>query len=256
MRACLAICLTLFIVALSPQVFSDDSCRPLKITTNHKVTHIYDGDTVKINDGRKIRLIGINTPELYPVEEPMALEAKNELLQLLKSYAFNIHLQLGTKKQDRYGRYLAHIFLEDGTNVSAWLLRHGHGYWITVGKNDKYIGCYQKSELSARYKRRGVWQNLSMVFKPANQLNTKSKGFYLIQGQLVRVFETDIAIWLELKSGLRLRLDKRNYGNFSSKNYVKSIGETIMTRGWVYTSRGKVMMNISHPSLIETVINK
>ena len=251
MRACLAICIVFHLSTISPSAYSKNSCRPVKIIANHTITHVYDGDTVKLHDGRKVRLIGINTPELYPKKEPGAHQAVLELAQLLDAYEFKVHLQLGKRKQDRYGRWLAHLFLADGTNVSAWMLRRGLGYWITVGKNESYLACYHSAEQFARRTQRNLWRNPDKVFQNASELNSKSKGFYLIQGQLVRVLETNKSVWLELKSGMRLRLDKRNYGNFSGKYYVKNIGETLMTRGWVYTSRGRVMMNISHPSLIE-----
>ena len=74
-------------------------------------------------------------------------------------------------------------------------------------------------------------------------------------GELSRAFETDLSVWLELTSGLASRLDKRNFGNFSHQAYVQKIGNTLMTRGWVYANYGKLTMKIRHPSLIQFEAN-
>ncbi len=52
------------------------------------VTHVYDGDTIKLDDGRKIRLIGINATESGRAgqpDQPFAAEARDRLRSLIKS---------------------------------------------------------------------------------------------------------------------------------------------------------------------------
>ncbi len=215
------------------------------------MAYIYDGDTVRLKNGNKLRLIGINAPELYTKPQQGADQASIELEKLLKEYRYHVKIRFDTKHRDRYGRQLAHLFLPDDTNVTAWLLRQGLGHWVAVGKNLDYIPCYLASEQYARKKHLNLWGKLPKNFVPAEALNPKSRGFYIVTGKLTRAFETNLSVWLELQSLLRLRLNKRDFGNFSRQEYVKRIGNTLMTRGWVYTNYGKLAMNISHPSLIQ-----
>lgn len=255
MRACLAIILVYFCYTLGSPLYSKDTCAPDRIDATGIVVYIYDGDTVRLKNGNKLRLIGINAPELYPRPQQGADQAKNELDKLLKQHHYHVKIRFDTEHRDRYGRQLAHLFLHDDTNVTAWLLRQGLGHWVAVGKNLDYIPCYLASEQYARRKHRNLWGKLPKNFVPAEVLNPKSRGFYVVTGELTRAFETDLSVWLELRSGLRLRLDKRYFGNFSRQAYVQKIGSTLMTRGWIYTNHGKPTMKISHPSLIQFEAN-
>ncbi len=250
-RVCLAILFSSFLNAFTTSLYAIDACAPDHIDSSAYVTSVYDGDTVRLSDGNKLRLLGVNTPELYPKPQQGANQAKAALEQLLKKHNYFIKIRFDAEHEDRYGRKLAHIFLSNGLNVSAWLLKQGLGHWIAMGENQAYLDCYQNAEQLARKKHLNLWGRLPNNFVHAKDLNLKSTGFYIVTGQIARVFETDVSIWLELKSGLRLRLNKQDYGNFSSKIYVQKIGGVIMTRGWVYTKHNKLMMNISHPSLIQ-----
>ncbi len=251
LRACLAFFLCCITATFSACIAAEDICTPTRIHANALVTHVYDGDTLHLNDGSKLRLIGINTPEFHPSLQPGAAQARTQLDLLLKAHHYRIDIQFDAIKTDRYGRMLAHVFLKDGTNITAWLLQHGLGHWIAVGKNLTHLSCYREAEQYARKKHLNLWGRLPSNFVRAEDLNPTSKGFYVITGELTRVFETDLSVWLELTPRLRLRLDKRNYGNFSRRDYVQKIGGTLMTRGWVYTNQDKLTMKVSHPDLIQ-----
>lgn len=188
---------------------------------------------------------------LYHTPPQGAEHASIALEQLLKMHGYRINIRFDTEHRDRYGRKRAHLFLPDNTNVTAWQLRQGLGYWVAVGKNLDYLPCYQYTKRHARRKYRNLWGSLPKNIVRAEALTPKNKGFYVVTGELTRAFETDVSVWLELKSGLRLHLNKRKIGNFSSQAYVQKIGGTLMKHGWVYTSHGKLTMNISHPSLIQ-----
>ena len=250
-RARLALLFLCILSVFSTTNAAENSCSPDRVDSKALVTKVYDGDTLRLENGTKLRLIGINTPELYPDPKQGAEQARAELDQLLKKHHYQIKIRLDREQTDRYGRTLAHVFLNDGTNVTAWLLRNGLGHWVAVRKNLSYLSCYLEAEQNARIKHLNLWGRLPDNFVRAEDLNLETTGFYILTGELTRVFETDTSVWLELMPRLRLRLDKQNYGNFSSHDYVQEIGGTLMTRGWVYTSHGKLTMKISHPSLIQ-----
>jgi len=109
------------------------------------VKYVHDGDTLHLADKRKVRLIGIDTPELARKEKPadaFAHEAKDALKKLIASAQNKIGLVYGIEKKDRYGRVLAHLFLPDGTNIQAELISMGYAIAYTVPPNNQYADCY------------------------------------------------------------------------------------------------------------------
>lgn len=87
------------------------------------VTKVYDGDTVRVANGRKVRLIGVDTPEVYPHLEPFGKEAAE------KTKALTLHQRVTLifegRRFDRYGRWLAYIQLPNGELLSEVLLNEG-----------------------------------------------------------------------------------------------------------------------------------
>ncbi len=105
-----------------------------------RIVRVYDGDTVyaDIDLGFKhtmhevsLRLFGINTPELTGDERESGLVSKAALSRMVLDKMVTIRTIKPTKdvfpssdKTEKYGRYLATIILEDGTNVNDWLVQN------------------------------------------------------------------------------------------------------------------------------------
>ena len=89
------------------------------------VRQVVDGDTLRLVDGRSIRLIGINTPELGRKgrsDEPYAMQARRRLQALVDASDGRVGLLPGEQRKDRYGRTLAHLYDAQGRNLEAQLL--------------------------------------------------------------------------------------------------------------------------------------
>ncbi len=96
-----------------------------------KIISVYDGDTVTavvdlgflVSKEMKLRLFGIDTPELRGEERPQGLIVRDILREriLNKEVIINSYKD----KQGKYGRYLATILL-DGEDINQWLLDNGH----------------------------------------------------------------------------------------------------------------------------------
>ena len=83
------------------------------------VRHVIDGDTIVLDDGRHVRLIGVDAPEVdspYRKAEPYGEESKEYLERLLERRLVTI--KLGKEKLDKYGRTLAYVYLNH-TMVNA-----------------------------------------------------------------------------------------------------------------------------------------
>lgn len=136
------------------------------------VERVIDGDTLKLSNGQKVRLIGVDTPELH-YSDKLLRDVKKSLkdiktIQELGEKAFDftrelclnkkIRLEYDVEKRDRYKRLLAYVYLEDGTFVNAKILQEGYGQVMTVPPNVKYAEYFAKLEREARKSNRGLWK--------------------------------------------------------------------------------------------------
>ncbi|MBV1881954.1 MAG: thermonuclease family protein [Pseudomonadales bacterium] len=219
---------------------------------------IYDGDTLTLKDGRKIRLIGINTPEMgrkQRLAEPLALEAKL-FLQSVLMLGEPVQLRIGQQRIDHYGRILAHVFTEKGENVTAKLLRKGYGYQVLIAPNAWGESCYLQAEQLARAERAGVWGHPYYAVRGANSVSLRA-GFALISGEVEGFFLAKNAVWIDLVGKIVLRIPKDNWQQFQSIRRQLIPGQEIEARGWLIDRKktGKTlkkhrkrwMIKINHP---------
>ena len=138
----------------------------------YTVSHVTDGDTIVLSDGRRVRLTGIDTPEVYFSEKLRRDSQKSgqdiKTIQGLgrRASAFTKELCLGKKvrleydvdRLDRYKRTLAYLYLEDGTFVNAKIVQEGFAQVMTVVPNVKHADLFLKLQKEAREAKRGLWK--------------------------------------------------------------------------------------------------
>jgi hypothetical protein len=123
----------------------------LDLTKNDSFTvkRIVDGDTIELENGIKIRLLGLNTPEK---NRPYYFEAKDYLKRLILDKKVEIKSQ-GT---DKYGRILGYVFL-DKENVNELILGNGFANLYYYDK-DEYFKDLSYAENFARENELGIWK--------------------------------------------------------------------------------------------------
>jgi len=225
------------------------------------VVNVIDGDTVELQDGRHVRIIGINTPEKRRNEtpaEPLAKQATSSLKAIINKNNRQLQLRLGEEFRDRYGRTLAHLFLPNGDNLTALLLRQGMGLSISIPPNLNYQDCYQAAEHYARQLNRGIWSNPYFNIRSTATLSKHDTGFLRVQGVVSRLGESNDALWFNLGTGFAVRLPKDKLQYFSKwpsplPNHLKD--KLITLRGWVYyvQKRNELRINLYHPNMIESI---
>ena len=125
-----------------------------------KVKWVNDGDTIVLMDGRQIRYIGINAPEIKhsePVQkaQPYGYTASNFNKKLV--FTKMVHLEFDKERYDQYGRLLAYVFLTDGTFVNAKMLEKGYAYYLPRKPNSKYNEVLLQSQRRAMVAKNGIW---------------------------------------------------------------------------------------------------
>jgi micrococcal nuclease len=140
---------------------------PTKIASTEAflVTKVIDGDTIVLENGGKVRYLGIDTPELHHPKkevECFAYQAyeKNKELVLGKK----VFLQKDISEKDKYGRLLRYVFLDEkmstdeGSFVNLYLVKNGFAYAATFPPDVKYANLFLTAQKEAYQKNLGLWQ--------------------------------------------------------------------------------------------------
>lgn len=251
-------------------------CPPAAESSLQRVTvaAVVDGDTLRLADGRRVRLVGINTPELGHNGQPtqaLAQQAQQQLRAALDEAG--VRLQTGKDPEDRYGRVLGHLFTAAGDNITARLLQQGAGFQVAIPPNLDYLECYRQAQDQARGRRLGVWGHPD--YQPLAATDPAlSGGFAHIRGEVETVELTGKAIYVELKGALSLKLEQRVARYFEpqlldrlvavSRAAPGATGIRVVAWGWVsdrLTWRGKTpelvrqgrrkrfQMKVTHPAM-------
>ena len=133
-------------------------CLSLMQGDYHKVKFIYDGDTIVLECGEKVRYQGINTPEIEhktQKSEFMAFVARDLNTNLVGKS--RIRLEYDKTKRDQYGRLIAYVFLENGDMVNAILVRKGLAHVMFTRDNLKYKNYLLRYQREAMKKNLGIW---------------------------------------------------------------------------------------------------
>lgn len=228
----LTIVLLLFI---SPFALAN-SCTKLETATLASVARVIDADTLELMDGRRIRLIGIDAPELGyrgQQDEPFAREGKRALEQKLASVGNRIWVQLGQEPKDRYDRLLADLFFPDESSVQGWLLEQGWAMQVFIAPNLEYADCLQPMEQIAQQAQRGIWSLTE--YSPgirSTQVPQDVKGAVIVLGEVQRVGSSRTNLWLNLDGGVAIQVPRASLDQFTQP--IKDLhGKTVRVRGWI-----------------------
>lgn len=232
---------------------SRGSCALDRTDEEVRIGRIYDGDTVELSDGRKLRLIGIDTPELghgRGPSQPLA-EAAFQALRTLLATSPRLRLRYDAEPHDRYQRRLAHIFLHNGASVEAALLEQGLATALVIPPNVWNLACYQAAEKRARLARRGLWALADYQPVDVDKLPAKAAGFHLIKGRVERVGNSRKSIWLNLAGNVSLRIDRKDLPYFKGYDLQGMENREVLARGWLHPQKRGLMMRIRHPAALE-----
>lgn len=125
------------------------------------VLDVVDGDTIEVSykkETYKVRFLCIDTPESVKpgVEvQPFSLEAADLVEKLV--YHKEVKLLFDKGLMDRYGRILAYIILDDGTNLNALLIRNGYARVEFVAPNTRNKEYFKDIQQEAIADEKGLW---------------------------------------------------------------------------------------------------
>ncbi|ABS63310.1 nuclease (SNase domain protein) [Parvibaculum lavamentivorans DS-1] len=248
----------------------------LEPSETHRVVEVIDGDTVLLDDGREVRLTGIQAPKL-PLGRssfeawPLAEEARDALVELVANKAVTLHY--GGATIDRHGRVLAQAYTVD-KKEPLWLqqemLRRGLARVYTFSDNRACAEELLRAERDAREAGREIWADAFYRVRDAadeSALEKRAGRFELVEGEVisaalvrgriylnfgedyrkdftVTVEERDAKLFLAAEPWLSLT-DTAEAGSIAS-----IAGKKLRVRGWIEKHNGPEI-TVTHPEQIE-----
>lgn len=138
---------------------------PVRPTRTCVVTRIVDGDTIDCRGVGRIRLIGMDTPEMS--QAPFGAEAARALAALVPT-GDTIRVEPDVEPRDRYGRTLAYLWTSSGM-VNWRLIRNGWAMVATYPPNVQYVEVFADAMRRAREERLGLWATGGFDCAPAER---------------------------------------------------------------------------------------
>lgn len=246
------------------------ACEQLRMEPGGIVTSVTDGDTVILDDGRVVRMIGTQAPKL-PLDRPdfptwpLAPEAK----AALEAIALNqpVRLGFGGETVDRYGRVLAHVFVE-APDGEIWaqqaMIARGLARVYSFPDNRACLDLLFAAEGRARLAGLGIWADPYYSTRAANapgDLLARAGHYELVEGRVL----------LAEQSGGRVYL---NFGRFWKEDFTAVIeapalrlfaedgldplvleNALVRIRGWV-DDRDGPRIEVTHPEQIEVLATR
>ncbi|MFW5976601.1 MAG: thermonuclease family protein [Bacillota bacterium] len=259
--------LTTNLNALSPSVVDENlkiDDKYFKLMDEVKVSKIIDGDTIEIESGEKIRLIGIDTPELNSDNnsgsEYYGKRAKKYIKKLIGKDQI-VYLEYGEEVRDSYDRLLAYIYLPDGTFLNARILREGYSYLLTVPPNIKYLNLLEEIAKKAREKNKGLWKK-DVENKDYPQISWKKAEKYygdkvVVEGKVVDTHDSGKAVFLnfaeEYWNTFSAVIFKSDEYKFLVEPEEYYLNKNVKIMGTVEKYKGIPEIILEHPYQIRTV---
>lgn len=239
----------------SSQIFGlqASQCIPTQFDETVTLDYVNDGDTITLTDGRLIRLIGIDSPEIdfqFPsLSQPYATSAKAYLADRIKP-GKTLLLAFDKQRLDPFGRTLAYVYTEEQLHLQELMLANGFAKF-RVYKNDYFWQCLSAIEQEARDNKIGLWGHKDYQPLTTDQLTRDDTNKWQeIRGVVTGYERKGQHFELNIDNNLVLMISQQDIGNFSNILTLNLLENSVIIRGKLYYSYSKYRLNASHPSQI------
>ncbi len=259
MRLPLVFLVLLFALPGTAALADDDIRTALTDGGAARVVSVVDGDTVVLDSGRQVRLVGIQAPKL-PLGRPnfakwpLADEAKARLETLVLGKT--VALAYGGQQVDRHGRLLAHLFLEDGTWVQGAMLEAGLARVYSFADNRAQVARMLAAETAARDANTGIWSHPYYAVLDDTASAAHIDRFALVEGRVADVAvvrgRTFINFGPDWRTDFTVSISAHDRRGFDAAGIAPEDyrNRRLLVRCWI-KSRNGPMIDFTHPEQIE-----
>ncbi|MBS0249900.1 MAG: thermonuclease family protein [Proteobacteria bacterium] len=229
------------------------------------VTRVIDGETLILDDGKAVRLIGALAPRARDADAAQgAWPPEADTIKALSDLvlAKRVKLAFAGRRSDRYGRELAQVFVIDQGRedwVQGALLRGGHSRAYGLPESFSCARELIANESYARSRRLGLWQNgvyrTLSADRPGEIMKRRGK-YERVAGRILSVGRTKSSTYLNFsndwRSDFTARIDKKVLAaNPEFDRSLDALANTsVVVRGWIERRNGP-LIDIADPSQLE-----
>jgi endonuclease YncB( thermonuclease family) len=231
---------------------------------------VVDGETVVLDDGQEVRLIGALVPKPDALsadanEWPPARDAARALEMLVADQS--IRLRFDGRKRDRYGRMLAQAYVVSrdaaGADGEVWiqerLVRDGHARAYALPGNSGCLRALMAAEQEARDAQRGVWSRETYRVRAADDADALLRlvgRFALVEGRVAEVSRGQRTTYLNFGADWRNDFTASLASAVLARSADKAervtglAGKRVRVRGWIERRNGPMIV-LGSPDAIE-----
>ncbi len=230
-----------------------------------RVVEVIDGDTVMLDTGTEVRLVGLQAPKLALgrpnfVDWPLAEEARQALVRLVDGH--EVVMRFGGRREDRHGRALAHLVRKsDGVWIQQVMLLEGMARVYSFPDNRAVVDELLAAEREARAAVRGIWAHPFYQVRSPTQLADAVDTFQLVEGRVVEAARVRGRTYLNFGADWRedftvtvaprdRRVFERDGDRLGAETVDQLAGQRLRVRGWVDEFNGPTIA-VTHPEQIE-----
>lgn len=258
------------VAAADPPSSAPPGCAQSTSGSARTVVRVIDGETVGLDDGSELRLIGALAPRAIDVAaEPGAWAPEGRTRDALQALLLgrSVELAFGGERHDRYGRLQAHAFLVEGVQrrwVQGELLTQGLARAYALASNRACTEELLVAERSGREMGRGLWSDAAYQVRRAEvakELSRYRATFQVVEGRIARVALVRDVIHLNFDRNWRRQFsvslrgaDRALLGAFASAPKALE-GRWVRARGWIEVRKDAPMIDLSSSGHIEVMTN-
>ena len=219
-------------------VFAIMDCIQLADTVS--CTSVIDGDTIRLDTGETVRLIGIDAPEL---SQPGGEMSRQYLAHLILGQ--KITLDKGYEDRDKYNRLLRFVYIGT-TCVNEEMIRQGYAEARYLSPDDPIREYYIQLEIEAEIERAGLWSD--NIFQPRSQLDWDSlpvidwsdahkyyNQYVVVEGTIVKTYNSGIVCFLNFHM---------NYNYFTAVIFASDFPEFAEPPEFFYSGKRVLIIGI------------
>lgn len=242
------------------------ACDGLRDGPKGTVTQIVDGDTLMLDNGLVVRLMGMQAPHLRLGRDglddwPKGAEAKAALEAIALGQP--VLLRYGGADKDRYGRLLAQVYTtgREPTWVQQQMLATGMARVYSFPDNRACLPDLFAAETKARAAGLGIWIDPYYRVRRADRprdFSTLSGHYELVEGRVLKAEKGGGRVYLNFgryfKEDFTAVIDARALRLFAADGVdpLKLGGTLVRVRGWIDLEDGP-RVTVTHPEQIEVL---
>lgn len=264
------ICFLLAISSFFPiNVMAGDAVKgdfsELKITGIARVENVVDPFTLILDNGKILRLSGLDIPDFNPRNPgDFALKTKEKLSNMLTDNKIKIYQTMNSKlgRTNRMGHELAHIVIEDsGKWIQGYLLEEGLARVRTTARNPDMASQMYETEVKARRNNKGIWGHTGFPVLNKDSAKEYTDSFQIVEGTIHKAAIVRNTIYLNFEEDWRkdftIGIKAATRRDFSKEGLdpLSWKGKHVRARGWLRSWNGPYM-EIDHPQAVEIIGEK